>query len=360
MRRLAIVAVFLLVGAFGCNSDSPAEEDVLVSITDLVITPGYGEVAAEMGELDAALKTLCAAPSKAALESARSNWRDARASWMRSEATWFGPVEDRRSAALMDWSPVEPERIEQMLAERPVSTETEVRDTLSSAQRGLGAVEYLLFDSDGFAESAVSSSPKCAYLVAVGASLGNEASAILSDWIESREFGDAYADFFTGRADSSLVTRQAVAELVRTQVFLVRKIVDLRLASALGLKGGDPDLSVIPGGPADNGLDDLRNEVIGLRAVYLGHDSEDAFGLSDMVAPLSEDVDAKMRRHFEDILSALDAVEGSLKVELLERPEQAQAVYDRLSELQVTLNTEVVSLLSVSVGFSDTDGDSMR
>ena len=211
MRHLTIVAVFLLVGAVGCNSGGPAEEDVLASITDLVTTPGYREVAADMGELDAALKTLCATPSQSALSSARSDWRDARASWMRSEATWFGPVEDRRSAALMDWSPVEPERIERMLAERPVSTETEVRDTLSSAQRGLGAVEYLLFDSDAFAESAVSSSPRCAYLVAVGTSLGNEASAILSHWTESRELGDAYADFFTGRANSSLVTRQAVA-----------------------------------------------------------------------------------------------------------------------------------------------------
>ena len=359
MRRLATFAALLLIGAVGCGSDSPAEEDVLVSVTDLVITPAYEEVAADMSELGAALKTLCATPSQSALEGARSDWRDARASWMRSEATWFGPVEDRRSAALMDWSPVEPERIERMLAERPVSSETEVRDTLSSAQRGLGAVEYLLFGSDAFAGSAVSSSSRCAYLVAVGASLSGEASAILSDWIEKREFGPAYAGFFTGRADSSLVTRQAVAQLVRTQVFLVRKIVDLRLAEALGLKG-DPDLTAIPGGPADNGLDDLRNEVIGLRDVYLGHDSRDGLGLSDMVAPLSEEADGEMRHHFEDVLSAIDAVEGPLKVVLRDRPERVQAVYDRLSELQVILNTEVVSLLSVAVGFSDTDGDSMK
>ena len=359
MKQLAVVAVLLLVAAVGCGSDGPTEEDVLVSITELVIDPAYREVAAEMGELDAALKTLCATPSRSALESARSDWRDARASWMRSEATWFGPVEDRRSAALMDWSPVEPERIEQMLKERPATSEDEVRNNLSSTQRGFGAVEYLLFGSDDFAEPAVSSSPRCPYLVAVGASLNNEASAILSDWTERREFGDAYADFFTGRSDTSLVTKQAVAELVRTQVFLVRKIVNLRLASALGLNG-EVDLSAIPGGPADNGLDDLRNEVIGLQNVYLGNDSENALGLTDMVAPLSEEADDDVRRHFEDILSAIDAVEVPLKVALSERPEQVRAVYDSLSELQVSLNTEVVSLLSVAVGFSDTDGDSMR
>ena len=359
MYRL-LIAITLLAVLVGCGSDGPAEEDVLASITDLVITPAYNEVAVDISDLDSALKTLCSAPSQSDLESARGVWREARASWMRSAATWFGPVEDRRSTALMDWSPVEPERIEQMLKERPATSEAEIRDTLSSTQRGFGAVEYLLFDDDAFAEPSVSSSPRCAYLVAVGQSMRSEASAILSDWTVSREFGPAYAGFFTGRADSSMVTGQAVAELVRTQVILVRKIVDLRLASALGLKGGSADLSAIPGGTADNGLEDLRNEVIGLRDVYLGHESEDAFGLSDLVAPLSEDADAKMRRHFRETLSAIDAVEGPLRVALRERPEQVRVVYDRLSELQVTLNTEVVSLLSVAVGFSDTDGDSMR
>ena len=67
-----------------------------------------------------------------------------------------------------------------------------------------------------------------------------------------------------------------------------------------------------------------------------------------------------MQDHFENSLEAIEAVEMPLRVALDQRPGQVREVYDRLVELQRTLSTEVVSLLGVSVGFSDTDGDSLR
>ncbi len=67
-----------------------------------------------------------------------------------------------------------------------------------------------------------------------------------------------------------------------------------------------------------------------------------------------------MREHFEASLDAIAAVEGPMSAALRDRQHQLRFVYDRLSELQQTLDTEIVSLLSIAVGFSDTDGDSMR
>ena len=84
------------------------------------------------------------------------------------------------------------------------------------------------------------------------------------------------------------------------------------------------DLTTIPGGAGRNALQDLRNEVLGMRDVYEGAGGEDRLGISDLVSDLSADTDERMRGHF------------------------------------ATLNTEVVSLLGVSVGFINTDGDSMR
>ena len=67
-----------------------------------------------------------------------------------------------------------------------------------------------------------------------------------------------------------------------------------------------------------------------------------------------------MRGHFEAVLQAIGGLDGSLRAAVVEQPRQVRAVYDRLDELRRTLDTEVVSLLGVSVGFSDTDGDSLR
>ena len=359
MSKLRSSAIgVLLVLALACGSKPISEAEVLVSLTDEIVVPGYQAVAAEAGELQTALETLCSTPSDAALSEARQAWRDVREPWMRSEATWFGPVMDRRSLRLVDWSTTDPERIEEMLEGSDTVTEDGVRNILASTQRGLGATEYLIFGTDALNRLLGRDSPRCEYLTALGSVVRVETDAVLEEWTTSIGNDPAYSDFFTGRSSSSLLTGQAVAEVVRTQVFMVRAIVDIRLATALGLRGDGPDPSAIPGGAGHNALDDLRNEVLGLQDVYLGPDG--GSGVSALVHELSAETDGRMRSGFKDSLSAIDAVEGPLKTAVLERPDQVRTLYDSLASLQTTLNTEVVSLLGVSVGFSDTDGDSLR
>ena len=350
----------LLALAIGCGSGAPDEKEVLISLTDSLIVPGYEAASDAAHELRNALDNLCSGPSDSALSEAQQAWRDARAPWMRSEATWFGPVMDRRSVRLVDWPQIEPERIEAILDRDAPITEDDVQNRLASTQRGLGAIEYLLFSDDSLEPLQDPSSARCDYLTALGRVVESESNAILAEWNIERNGLSVYSSFFTSRSDSSLTADQAVAELVRTQVFLIRTIVDMRLAGALGLRDGEPDPSAIPGGNGYNALSDLRNEILGMRDMYVGHEESGGSGISDIVLGLSSETDERMREHFTNALAAIDAVGPPLRVAIEERPEQVRAAYDRLSELQRTLNTEVVSLLGVSVGFSDTDGDSLR
>lgn len=362
MRNLlqSSVLVILLALMAGCGSSAVDESEALISLTDAVIVPGYEAAAAASEDLRQALEGLCASPSADAVSTAQQAWRDARAPMMRSEAAWLGPFTDRRSEGLVAWSQTDPERIEAMLVNNPATTEDDVRNGLASTQRGLGAVEYLLFAPDAQELLSDSSSGRCGYLIALGRVIESEINAVLEAWTEGEDGDVPYSGYFTGRSSSSLITAQAVAELVRTQVFLIRTLVDMRLAAALGLREGGQDLSAIPGGDGHNALDDLRNEVLGMRDVYLGAEGSEGLGISDVVKELSAETDGRMRENFENSLEAIDAVEAPLRVAVSERPEQVQAVHDRLSDLRLTLSTEVVSLLGVSVGFSDTDGDSMR
>ena len=96
-----------------------------------------------------------------------------------------------------------------------------------------------------------------------------------------------------------------------------------------------------------------------MQAIYEGG-GEEGLGISDLVRPLSEDTDGRVRDQFDAAISAIDAVEGSLRAAITERPEQVRRVHESLQNVQITISTEVVSLLGVSVGFTDTDGDSQR
>ena len=358
VRPLLILAILLVTSA-ACVGGGPSDKEVLVSLTDQVVVPAFAEFAEEAAELDQAAEAFCDGPSETTLTAAQEAWRLARASWLRSRAMWFGPVMDRRSISLLEWSPTDVEGIDQSTLVDDHSIDAEyVKNSLSADRRGFGAMEHLLFSVDALRNVSGSLS-YCAYLLAVTQTTREEAVAISDEWVNGGDGSSPYKDYFTDRSKLSLVPSAAIEEVVRIQVFLIRDLVQMRMATALGLSGEGVDPAAIPGNTADNGLADLRSELAGLQLVYQGVGSESP-GISALVQPLSEEIDRRMRDDLAAAVRAVDAVEGPLKVALAERPEQVNPLYDRMADVQRTLGTEVVSLLRVSVGFSDTDGDSLR
>ena len=352
-----VVVLLAILGGCGSNS-GPSDRDVLISLTDQVIVPAYQQLAEESSLLEQSVVVLCSAPTAASLESARESWHAARGAWMRTEAMPFGPVMDRRSTSLLDWSPTDTHGMDRILAEGAPGTPEEVRDVLGSNRRGFGAIEYLLFTNNSLANSS-SASSICPYLVSLVGVANGEAGAILQEWTNALEDRPPFGDFFSDRASVSMLPSAAVADVVRTQFFLIRDIVDVRLAAAMGLRDQPADLSVIPGNAADNGLQDIRNELLGMRAIYQGSGTE-GVGISHLVSQLSEDTDTRLRGQFDAAFAALDAINGPFRDAVAQPTPRMQTLYERLSDVQRTIGTEVVSLLGVSIGFTDTDGDSLR
>lgn len=354
---LLILALLLTIACSG--EPPPSRQDVLVSLTDGLIVPRFQAVAGEMGELRDTFNALCANPNAGTLDKARTAWREARAPWLRSQSMWFGPVMDRRSRILVDWSPVDPERIEATLAKRESVSANDVREFFGSTQRGLGAIEYVIFGDDAATLASLDDPGgiRCQYLTALGDVVADETAGVLADWTGDGSAGSGYAGYFKGTAAVALVEQQAVDEVVRTSVFITRSINDMRLGKALGANGGQPDPAAIPGGSGHNAVADLRNQVLGMQDTYLGAGAEGALGIGDLVRGVSEAADERMRGHFTATLAAIDGLQEPLQSTVVSDPEPARLAHQRMQELQRALNTEVVSLLGVTVGFADTDGD---
>ena len=230
----------------------------------------------------------------------------ARGAWMRSEAMWFGPVMDRRPTSLLDWSPTDTSGIDRLLAEGSPTTAEEVRNVLGSNRRGFGAIEYLLFRNDDLADTSRAVSV-CPYLVALSTVAHEETGAISNEWAEVSEGRPAYRDYFSDRASSSMLPSAAVAD-----------IVDVRLATAMGLRQDPADPSAIPGTSADNGLNDIRYELMGMRGVYEGPGDE-GLGIDDLVSQLSEDTDARLRNEFDAATAAMESVSGPFRPAAVQR-----------------------------------------
>ena len=167
------------------------------SLTSRVILPGYSAAADAMALLSESAAALCSSPGEAALEEARGAWREARQAWLRTESYRFGPAMDRRSISLVDWWPIDPEKIERHLASEVSITAERVAEFLSSTQRGLSTAEYLLFGAESAGLADGSDTQRCTYLQSVAAVNSDEAAGILADWEGTGDSG-SYAGYFDG------------------------------------------------------------------------------------------------------------------------------------------------------------------
>ena len=363
------LALILLPAALACGSATPGstpesagavtKKAVVVHLTGQVILPRYQTAAAEISSLNQDAQALCQAPSLPALKDARQSWRAARTAWKATEPMRFGPVMLRKSQGLVDW-PTEPEKIDKMLAGRDSITVYDVREFLPSNLRGLAAMEYMLFGEDDDSVLAALSDPatlRCAYLTALSEAATAEVDVVLTHWTQGDGDKPPYQTVFDGTASSSLHESAALADLVSSIIFLNRKIASMRLAPALGLNGHAPDPSAIEGGPAHHTVAELRSQIISVQDVYRGA-GQDGPGLSHLVRQLSPEADQQTVAALDSTLAAIDALTEPLPETALSNPQPVQELFDRVSELERLFNADVASLLNVSVGFSDQDGDS--
>ena len=360
---LASTVLLITTACFGGESVSRSE--VLESLVPTVVIPSHDKVAHTLKSLSDKVQTSCASPTDADMTELRNAWRAARSAVSRNRAMLFGPGADRHAPSLIDWHTLEPERVDALLAMGDVDSAQHVREFMPATTRGLRAVEYILFDDRPLDVT------RCSYIAATGEAAADEAQAVVNEWTGTGTASGkvAYADVFAGNATSAPLPLTAVSEVVRTSIFLMRTIVDMQLGTALGIDDAQPELTALGEGLAGNGVVDLRDVVAGMEVVYSGtetvrpvaaSDEEPPYGLSDLVAGASADADLRVAGAFKAALESIDALAargGSLTQLVSEDSEAVLNTYFVLKDLQLTLNTEVVSLLGISVGFADTDGD---
>ena len=344
---LLIAAAVALLTA--CSNDV-TRRDVAASLTELVIAPQHEAAAQAAEDLNERTRRLASDPTPGRLEAAQDSWLEARSRWSRIQAYTFGPVMELRLPSLVSWWPIDHAKIEAAIERTSISAE-DVRETFAADQRGFFALEYLLFADDALYR--LGSDAYGQYLTALSQVIADAVRRAADEW--SGEYGNT----FSGRGDRVVAESLAIADIVRVPVFLTETIGDMQLGIALGIVKAEADLSVIPEGNAGAAVDDLLQNVRGIQDTYVG--GADGLGISDLITQLSEAADDRMRNALTDAVETLEALHDrgeSLVVLLQTEPDAAAEARDALKAVQVMLNTEIVSLLGVTIGFSDNDGDS--
>lgn len=354
-RRL-VAAVLVPMVLVACSGGGGTKRtDALADLADEYLVPAYGDLATATAELQTAVADLCARPADATLATARDELAGARGAWKRTEAARIGPDMARRSAEKIDW-PIDSTRIDELLdSSTPSPLTAEVVGTqMSSALRGFGALEHVLFAPDALV--GLQSPRTCEYVVAVAEVASAEATAVAAAWNTASGDEPAYRDTLAG-VDDSKTADMALDDLINEALNLTERMTDIELRVVRGdgpeappPDPVDPDLLLsIAEGPAGLGVTDALDRIFGLRAVVV-----------DGIGPLlDDDLLAQVTAELDAAQAAFESLgDSTLRDAASQQTSQVRVAFDALKALQVTLATEVVADLGVTVGFSDTDGDS--
>lgn len=345
MRRL--VPWLVCVALAGCAS-GPMDADAVLSITDGAIVPGFEQASSDASALLTSVETLCADPGEAALQGARDAWQSAESSWEAAEtATMFGPGNMMRTVAKVDYEPTDTEGIDEWLASETIIDAEYVDKRAPATRRGLGSVEYLLFGGLDFEPD----SRVCDLAVAVSSVIAAETSSLLAAWTDSYDGAGPYRDTFV----EEMATDSAMADVILAIVDTLKRQSGFELGRALGVTAIDPQPEAIPDGPAGAGAERYHSQLEGIRSQLT------AGGENSLLALLtarSEEVANRVESLLDDALSDLSTIDQPLADLVVDDPDRLKPLQATLADLVTVFESDVVSALDITLGFSDTDGDS--
>lgn len=316
---------------------------------------------------------------------ARRAFRDAMAAWQQLEVHRFGP------AARKSDDPIGGQDLRDEIYAWPLGGRCNIETQLVSegyAQpdfstqlinvRGLGTLEYLLFNDD-----ADNGCPNYSPLNAQGtwAALGLEqirarkaeyarvvaddvlahAQALLSAW-EQGKFREQLSE--AGTASSHYPSQQAALNAVSNAIFYVeREVKDKKLALPLGISpectsGLCPE--ALESQYAGLSTDNIQQNLLGFQRLFWGCGRRaSGLGFDDWLHEVGAgELAQRMRLAFDSAKTAVDELDPPLEQAIISRPDAARAVYDRLKELTFLLKTEFVSALQLELPTgSETDND---
>ena len=340
----ALVIVLALGGLSACGNDTDAaasRRDVYRSLTDRVIVPGYERLDLAASDLAASVAALCSSPDDARVRAAREAWVRTWRAWNRLRPFRFGPLTDRRTVSDIAFM-IDPDKVDAVLAgSEPAAGPPFTPESVAGVgadTRGLVAIEHLLFTRDpGEADT-------CAYASASSAVVAAAADDARAAWADGVDGDGPFADEL--RSANGADTRAVLDDLVNGITMSVNEI-SKDLVAAEEAPGRSRD-------PSGHVRARLRDTLAGVRDAYLGAGREGP-GVGELVAAASAGTDERIRTRLDRAEAALAALPVDLDDASDREIRQASA---RTRALGTVLIAEVASLLGVTLGLGDADGDS--
>jgi len=255
--------LFLLLSTtflFACSGSSSSNDEnsdldelasdnftLVTELLDNVIIPGYRDFSEETPALRSAITSYCAAiggaNEESTLEAAQTAWRSNMSLWQETLVYEIGPIAKNSNAlSRIIYTPTAQTNsttgfIDNGVENLAANSNYELGNA-SNSQRGLDALEYLLFDT---AIDVSNESDRCAYAELLAEDLASNAQMALDSWVANDNAGK---NEFLSLEDANATAQ--IKEIFEALFYVETDLKDIKLGAPTNLKSELCDADACP------------------------------------------------------------------------------------------------------------------
>lgn len=326
-----------------------SDRQVIASFANTVVVPKYQQFAADTAALSLALETFATNPSEDSLTAAREAWIESRAAWEVTESFAFGPAGSLGYDGAMDSWPINETDIQKILASSdPLTPEAVAK--LQDTQKGMHAIEYLLFGQQNDKPLAEFSDRQRDYLNALGQDLQRVSTALLESWEKGVNGQLAYQEVLAKAGEPDNTIYPTVAAGAQEMVVGLVECLNEVAVEKLGTPRAQKDSKKLESRFSFNTLNDLKNNVAGAQNLYRGqlpNGTEPEASLSAYVAKIDPDLNTEIETQFNAALTALENIPAPLEKSVSDPAAEGKlkAAETAIVTLQNTLEQKLIPLI---------------
>lgn len=357
-----ILMVVLTTISISCkkNNDSPSDngmdrKPMLENYANNYIVPAYADMVQQLSTLKTSIEVFTSNPDAATQAAAQAAWRSAYITWQKVDLLEFGPAYDKSLRTYMNIYPVTVSKVE-----NNISGSYDLETFGNKDAQGFPALDYLL---NGTTLDKYTTDPQAAnrkqYLRAVVEKMLQKTTEVRNEWNDYKSTFIANTGTDAGSSLSQMVNNYV---LYYERYFRSGKI-GLPVGAMSGIARTDLTEAYY--------TQDLTKElaVTALNSVinfYSGKSYDGAStgeGMKSYLAAIGTKDDNGMlmadliTQEMNGALSSIQNLDGTLQDNIQNNRTGVLNTYEQIQEVVPLLKVDMVSAFSISITYTDNDGD---
>ncbi|MGY0407365.1 MAG: imelysin family protein [Polaribacter sp.] len=354
MIKKILLFTFIFSTLIACSKKNVIERNAFdthkyqAEFVNIIITPAATNFKTAAENLQKAILLFSTTVNKQNLTAVKKAWKTVAIAYSENEVGNLGDIKNTSiHLAIYNWDANET-AIEDYIASNKSISETTI-NSLPTKTRGLSAIEYLIFEEDAAKTiTRFSSKRRVSYLTSLGKNLVIKATSLKKQW---EDYSAAFINNTSTGLDGS------INMVVNQMNVLLENIRRFKVGGPAGLENSTVlNVDLLQADKSGISLNIIEKNISTLKATYFGNN----YGLDDYVSLITgnEDVNTAIKKQFIAIESNIATLSNTtLKAAIIAKNPQVNALYKNLRDLIVLVKVDVASIVSITVTFTDNDGD---